>query len=78
MLRTLLYIILCLAAIIIWSHKFKESLKSGVSSLRFYGHMRRCEDPVIIADRKIEPIMFYFFLIWDFCLAIFLCSYLLI
>jgi len=49
-------------AFIFWGLSFKESLRKGVSSVRFYGKCDRHNDPIIFAYRKTEPVRFYFFM----------------
>jgi len=58
-------------AFIFWGLSFKESLKKGVSSVRFYGKCDRHNDPIIFAYRKTEPVRFYFFMTWDAILSLF-------
>lgn len=73
MLRTLIYILMSSIAFIFWGRSFKESLKKGVSSVRFYSRWRwnRHNDPIIFAYRKTEPVRFYFFMTWDAILSLF-------
>lgn len=71
MLRTLIYILMSSIAFIFWGLSFKESLKKGVSSVRFYSRWHRHNDPIIFAYRKTEPVRFYFFMTWDAILSLF-------
>ncbi|OQB50246.1 MAG: hypothetical protein BWY02_00749 [bacterium ADurb.Bin157] len=71
MIRTLIYLLMSSAASILWGLNFKNSLKSGVSSVRLYRGMRHYTGPRIFAHRETEPVRFYFFIIWDLILSLF-------
>jgi len=71
MIRTLIYLLMSSAASILWGLNFKNSLKSGVSSVRLYRGMRHYTGPRIFAHRETEPVRFYFFIIWDLTLSLF-------